>query len=185
MGLSTAPEGLLFRSDFKAPSASSPLRTLARPLLHTALLGEGEADTLGEECQGKSLCIWFLEKGNVCRPGFSSGRSAWPCRAHGEAVPFPQTLEAHQLLHFDLSKGPVREPLGPIPPPESGRKEAGCPASACHPQTRFLMVQPQCGTECHAALPREGCHGLGTSGSTWQVMTFELEPLGLRCRQDE
>lgn len=120
------------RSDVRAPSAPSPPQTLARPQFQTALPGEGEADTLGQELQGKGLDMWFWEKGNVCRPGFSSGWSAWPHSALGGGGFFPTR---HQTFCFVFRKGPTREPPGLSPSltdpgglrGQSGSKEAGCP----------------------------------------------------------
>ena len=95
------------------------------------------------------------------------------------------TLYGHQTFHFVLSRGSVRELLGPIPPPVSGGKEADCPGSVCHPQTSILLVQPQYKTEYRINSPRKRCHGLSISGNTLEMVSIELEPLGLRWRWDE
>lgn len=61
MDLSRAREGLLGGQASGLLLLPLP-QTLPRQQFQTALLGEGEADTLGQEWQGEGLGIWFLEK---------------------------------------------------------------------------------------------------------------------------
>ena len=145
------------------PFCSFPCKTSVRTQLHTAFPGQGEADTLGQECQGRVRAFGSWKR-VICVDVGSLVGGTLGYVEHLKGQFLSHTLYRQRAFHFVLSRGSVRKLLGPIPPPMSGGKEADCAGSVRHPQTSILLVQPQCKTEHHINSPR----GSAYPGTLWR-----------------